>query len=137
MTSDSDFAYLCRKLRERGATVHIVGEAKSPDALRNASDQFFEWVPPPKPIAMSEPVETTIPKQDKPAPEAAKKEEPKPVGKQRPKFVVDAVTRHGRRQDCLESAGFVFAANLPLVLSAGLRSLRPARHAAHLQLALS
>ncbi len=41
VTSDSDFAYLCRKLRERGATVHIVGEAKSPDALRNASDQFF------------------------------------------------------------------------------------------------
>ena len=24
VTSDSDFAYLCRKLRERGATVHIV-----------------------------------------------------------------------------------------------------------------
>jgi uncharacterized protein (TIGR00288 family) len=45
VTSDSDFAYLCRKLRERGATVHIVGEAKSPDALRNASDQFFEWAP--------------------------------------------------------------------------------------------
>jgi uncharacterized protein (TIGR00288 family) len=43
VTSDSDFAYLCRKLRERGATIHIVGEAKSPDALRNASDQFFEW----------------------------------------------------------------------------------------------
>ena len=47
VTSDSDFAYLCRKLRERGATVHIVGEAKTPDALRNASDQFFEWVKPP------------------------------------------------------------------------------------------
>lgn len=45
VTSDSDFAYLCRKLRERGATVHIVGEAKTPDALRNASDQFFEWKP--------------------------------------------------------------------------------------------
>jgi uncharacterized LabA/DUF88 family protein len=25
VTSDSDFAYLCRKLRERGATVCIVG----------------------------------------------------------------------------------------------------------------
>ena len=46
VTSDSDFAYLCRKLRERGATVHIVGEAKTPDALRNASDQFFEWLRP-------------------------------------------------------------------------------------------
>lgn len=44
VTSDSDFSYLCRKLRERGATVHIVGEAKTPDALRNASDQFFEWL---------------------------------------------------------------------------------------------
>lgn len=45
VTSDSDFAYLCRKLRERGTTVHIVGEAKTPEALRNASDQFFEWTP--------------------------------------------------------------------------------------------
>ena len=43
VTSDSDFAYLCRKLRERGATVCIVGEPKTPAALRNASDQFFEW----------------------------------------------------------------------------------------------
>lgn len=52
VTSDSDFAYLCRKLRERGSTVCIVGEAKTPDALRNASDQFFEWLPaeaPPEP----------------------------------------------------------------------------------------
>jgi uncharacterized protein (TIGR00288 family) len=89
VTSDSDFAYLCRKLRERGATVHIVGEAKSPDALRNASDQFFEWV---KPATAAEEI------QDKPqAKEAAvkadsaKKEPQKPVGKQRPKFVVEAV----------------------------------------------
>lgn len=89
VTSDSDFAYLCRKLRERGATVHIVGEAKSPDALRNASDQFFEWV---KPATAAEEI------QDKPqAKEAAvkadsaKKEAPRPVGKQRPKFVVEAV----------------------------------------------
>lgn len=46
VTSDSDFAYLCRKLRERGATVCIVGEEKTPDALRNASDQFFEYQKP-------------------------------------------------------------------------------------------
>ncbi|WP_045225968.1 NYN domain-containing protein [Methyloterricola oryzae] len=45
VTSDSDFAYLCRKLRERGAMVCIVGEEKTPDALRNASDQFFEYQP--------------------------------------------------------------------------------------------
>jgi uncharacterized protein (TIGR00288 family) len=43
VTSDSDFAYLCRKLRERGATVCIVGETKTPEALRNASDHFYEW----------------------------------------------------------------------------------------------
>ena len=30
VTSDSDFAYLCRKLRERDATVYIVGETKTP-----------------------------------------------------------------------------------------------------------
>ncbi|MEM5345654.1 NYN domain-containing protein [Paraburkholderia azotifigens] len=45
VTSDSDFAYLCRKLRERGAAVSIVGESKTPEALRNSSDQFFDWVP--------------------------------------------------------------------------------------------
>ena len=43
VTSDSDFAYLCRKLRERGAIVCVVGESKTPAALRNASDHFFEW----------------------------------------------------------------------------------------------
>ena len=46
VTSDSDFSYLSRKLRERGATVFIVGETKSPDALRNAADQFIEWAKP-------------------------------------------------------------------------------------------
>ncbi|WP_322997609.1 NYN domain-containing protein [Castellaniella sp.] len=44
VTSDSDFAYLCRKLRERGSMVYIIGEPKTPSALRNASDQFFEWI---------------------------------------------------------------------------------------------
>jgi uncharacterized protein (TIGR00288 family) len=88
VTSDSDFAYLCRKLRERGATVYIVGEAKTPDALRNASDQFFEWAPPDRlPAASTETVSTAQPKEPVP-----KKESPKPVGKQRPKFVVEAVS---------------------------------------------
>lgn len=90
VTSDSDFAYLCRKLRERGATVFIVGEAKSPDALRNASDQFFEWGPPPKQAALAEPVTPVA--QDPVKTDALKKDDPKPVGKQRPKFVVEAVT---------------------------------------------
>lgn len=84
VTSDSDFAYLCRKLKERGATVNIVGEAKSPDALRNASDQFFEWALPPK--VVNEPAQQNSPKQD-----AAKKDEQKTSVKHRPKFVVDAV----------------------------------------------
>lgn len=82
VTSDSDFAYLCRKLRERGATVCIVGEAKSPEALRNASDQFFEWSPAPAvndeaPSSKSGSTKTELPKGQ--------------GGKRRPKFVVDAV----------------------------------------------
>lgn len=82
VTSDSDFAYLCRKLRERGATVCIVGESKTPEALRNASDQFFEWVPP----TASEPEQAgTKATQEKP-------EQPKPTTfKRRPRFVVEAV----------------------------------------------
>ncbi|MGO4810253.1 NYN domain-containing protein [Cupriavidus sp. 2MCAB6] len=79
VTSDSDFAYLCRKLRERGATVHIVGEAKTPDALRNASDQFFEWVPP---EPAGEPVDPAKPKIAV---------APKPSVKRRPKAVINAV----------------------------------------------
>ena len=78
VTSDSDFAYLCRKLRERGATVHIVGEAKTPDALRNASDQFFEWTP-------SEPVATAGSAATVTAPPTVAK------AKLRPKTVVNAV----------------------------------------------
>jgi uncharacterized protein (TIGR00288 family) len=78
VTSDSDFAYLCRKLRERGATVLIVGESKTPDALRNASDQFFEWVPP-EPVADTE-------EGQKAKPEAAK-----PPAKRRPKMLISAV----------------------------------------------
>lgn len=80
VTSDSDFAYLCRKLRERGATVHIVGEAKTPDALRNASDQFFEWVPPEPPAEIADPAKSK--------PNA----EPKPPVKRRPKALIHAVT---------------------------------------------
>lgn len=92
VTSDSDFAYLCRKLRERGATVYIVGEKKTPDALRNASDQFFEWLPP-EPISelVPEVVELETPKVV-----AIKSELPKPAKlisavKKRPKFLIEAV----------------------------------------------
>ena len=87
VTSDSDFAYLCRKLRERGATVCIVGEVKTPDALRNASDQFFEWQP-------TEPVTDSSDHNGNKI-VAAKSEPAKtpvvPVVKRRPKFIVEAV----------------------------------------------
>lgn len=91
VTSDSDFAYLCRKLRERGATVHIVGEAKTPDALRNASDQFFEWV---RPAGAPEPAPNGTALAQKPAdtkPAAPKPEAAKPAPKRRPLMVVEAV----------------------------------------------
>lgn len=76
VTSDSDFAYLCRKLRERGATVCIIGEGKTPDALRNASDQFFEWQP-------QEPLIDT---------ENSSKSAPAKQTKQRPKALLSAVS---------------------------------------------
>ncbi|TFZ03389.1 NYN domain-containing protein [Ramlibacter rhizophilus] len=91
VTSDSDFAYLCRKLRERGATVHIVGETKTPDALRNASDQFFEWV---KPASTPETAGSATIPITKPADArsvAPKLEPTKPATKRRPLMVVEAV----------------------------------------------
>ena len=88
VTSDSDFAYLCRKLRERGATVYIVGEAKTPDALRNASDQFFEWVRPIVHTAADEP----SPDNKSVKSDTAKAEPLKPVAKRRPRLLVDAVS---------------------------------------------
>ena len=91
VTSDSDFAYLCRKLRERGATVHIVGEAKTPDALRNASDQFFEWAKPAPPEVEIPPTDGSG-KANAPTPEASKCEVIKPLVKRRPLFVVEAVS---------------------------------------------
>ena len=87
VTSDSDFAYLCRKLRERGATVCIVGEAKTPDALRNASDQFFEWMKPEVPEPPPDAPEKAIVKAAMVKPEATK-----PAAKRRPRFLVDAVS---------------------------------------------
>lgn len=92
VTSDSDFAYLCRKLRERGAMVCIVGEAKTPDALRNASDQFFEWTrSEPSTDAVPEAPAAKAKKTARTKAEPAKPELPKPAPKQRPRFVVDAV----------------------------------------------
>lgn len=106
VTSDSDFAYLCRKLRERGSRVCIVGEAKTPEALRNASDQFFEWsLIETDPDATTDSAEKTpLKKATVAKPKAAKaepgkdvskepaKETNKPPAKQRPRFVVEAVS---------------------------------------------
>lgn len=91
VTSDSDFAYLCRKLRERGATVHIVGEPKTPDALRNASDQFFEWTKPAEPEAEAAVVVGGA-KALVASPDIARPEPAKPAVKRRPLFVVEAVS---------------------------------------------
>lgn len=88
VTSDSDFAYLCRKLRERGATVYIVGDPKTPAALRNASDQFFEWVKPESPPEADKP----IAKPDLVAKPAPATDPSKPLPKRRPRFLIDAVT---------------------------------------------
>ncbi len=89
VTSDSDFAHLSRKLRERGALVCIVGEQKTPAALRNASDHFSEW----RPQMTAEAAGGTAATAADSAPASpAKAHDPaaKP-GKQRPMFVVRAV----------------------------------------------
>ncbi|MDR1423666.1 MAG: NYN domain-containing protein [Azoarcus sp.] len=82
VTSDSDFTYLCRKLRERGATVCIIGETKTPLPLRNACDQFFEWKP------EADPQEKPA-KKSAAAPGSPKKQDTKG----RPLFVVKAVSQ--------------------------------------------
>lgn len=82
VTSDSDFAYLCRKLRERGALVCIVGESKTPLALRNASDQFFEWTPDAEGSAGALEERAALPRPEHSRTQAIKR---------RPKFIVDAV----------------------------------------------
>lgn len=89
VTSDSDFSYLCRKLRERGATVCIVGESKTPDALRNASDQFFEWIPP---EVTSHATELATSKVVSTKAEETKVIQARPGIKRRPKFLIEAVS---------------------------------------------
>ena len=66
-----------------------MGEAKTPDALRNASDQFFEWVPPELQAESAEKGDT---KPSATKLEQSKPEPPKPPVKRRPRFVVEAVS---------------------------------------------
>jgi uncharacterized protein (TIGR00288 family) len=95
VTSDSDFAYLCRKLRERGAVVCIVGEPKTPAALRNASDQFFEWARPTASVDAQKPAGfdagPRVPSKADAATPPSAAARPKAASKQRPQFVLDAV----------------------------------------------
>lgn len=86
VTSDSDFVHLCHKLRERGAAVHVVGEAKTPDALRGASDRFFEFIPAAATPATLEPPRAAL--APVPAAPAAAAE-----AKKHPAFVIDAVVQ--------------------------------------------
>lgn len=89
VTSDSDFAYLCRKLRERGATVCIVGEEKTPEALRNASDYFFEWIPSETSHEATVDSAEKVSTKDSPV---IKADGSKLPIKRRPRFVVEAVS---------------------------------------------
>lgn len=92
ITSDSDFAYLCRKLRERGATVHIVGEEKTPEALRNASDQFFEWQRPAQTELVKPAIDKAVQKAILVKADITKADAIKIAAKLRPMFVVEAVS---------------------------------------------
>ena len=83
VTSDSDFTYLCRKLRERGATAHVVGESKTPKALRYAGESFFEWTPPA--AAPVVPIETA-----RKQAAAAAKPGTQPA-KSQPRMIIDAI----------------------------------------------
>lgn len=88
VTSDSDFAYLCRKLRERGAAVYIVGEPKTPEALRNACDRFFEWTrPTPASVVQIEAARKPATPHQAPA---------LPKAKSQPRMVVDAIASLAR-----------------------------------------
>ena len=92
VTSDSDFAYLCRKLRERGATVCIVGETKTPDALRNASDEFYQWTATDSNAGQAGDSPARQPETICPSTGDAKPVQVKPMVKRRPRFVVEAVS---------------------------------------------
>ena len=126
VTSDSDFAYLCRKLRERGGTVHIVGEAKTLPALRIARDQFFEWTKP----AATEPTAAESDNQGPPA--AAKAEAPQSgateTSRQTPPQVhrgsgAPDGQRHFRGQSTVGRPWPVPQANRPGLLASSARAL--------------
>lgn len=86
VTSDSDFVHLCHKLRERGAAVHVVGEAKTPGALRGACDRFFKFVP----AEAASPAPHSLPASPAPVPAITTASS---VAKKHPNFVIDAIAQ--------------------------------------------
>jgi uncharacterized protein (TIGR00288 family) len=61
VTSDSDFTYLCTKLRERACLTCVVGKSQTPEALKAASDSFYEFVPATVAVAPQAPVVSVAP----------------------------------------------------------------------------
>ncbi len=93
VTSDSDFVCLCRKLRERGATVYVVGDAKTPPPLRKICDRFLEATSnKPTPPAVTQVKKPAPPVPQPPAEKAAKKTTG-PQPKSCPQFFFDEVRR--------------------------------------------
>jgi len=84
VTSDADFVGLCHRLQERGGMVQIVGEAKTPAALRQACDRFHEYVPAVTPAPQAKPPCAAPPASQTVA-----------SIKRRPRFVVQAVRELG------------------------------------------
>ncbi|MDR3299699.1 MAG: NYN domain-containing protein [Candidatus Accumulibacter sp.] len=93
VTSDSDFACLCRKLRERGAMVCIVGGSKTPPALRNACDQFFEWMPEALDKETPEAPKAAKPEKSGKLPASTPVKPAAPINKSQPHFVTQAVAQ--------------------------------------------
>ena len=73
-------------------TVCIVGEAKTPDALRNASDQFFEWTPFESVAELTSDAVPKVAEAELLKTEAPKPEAVKPTIKRRPRFLIEAVS---------------------------------------------
>lgn len=102
VTSDSDFVGLAQKIKERGASVHIVGEDKTPESLRNACDQFFSCDAP-EPTALSCPVPFGVA-----ATTAPQSSSLKALGRSYPAFVITelALLLKNRQVDRVPLASF-------------------------------
>ncbi|WP_313461302.1 NYN domain-containing protein [Stenotrophomonas sp.] len=93
VTSDSDFVCLCRKLRERGATVYVVGDAKTPLPLRKVCDRFLEATSSKtKPSAVTQ-AKKPAPPMPQPAAKKAAKKATGPQPKSCPQFFFDEVSK--------------------------------------------